>query len=620
MTTSHASNGSRLRRIANFGAFALVTGVALLGALALRYEGRIPDGAWQLGLIALPYLIVARLIAWHRLRLDRVYWAHVGIRDVVRLAAASTVSTAVSYVALVLGDAPAGSPLPALLALECLLTILITSALWTSARWRHEQTHQAATESATRALIVGAGSAGEQLLRQLQHDARLPIEIVGLVDDDADKMGRTLHGVPVLGTVDELRMLAAIHRVSVALVAIPSITPEQLRRLVVRCREAGLELKLLPPLRDLIAADVKATELRDVRLEDLLGRAPIELDLSAVRRDVAGQVVLVTGAAGSIGSELVRQLAASAPRTIVLVDRAESPLYLLQVAMSTAYPGVRFVGVLGSVTNAARLDRVFQHYRPDLVFHAAAYKQLPVLESNVVEGLWNNVIGTLNTARSAARCGSRRFVLISTDKAVRPSSVLGVTKLLAERVVLELPSLRSSATDFRVVRFGNVLGSEGSVVPRFAQQLAAGGPLTVTHPEVRRYFMTIPEAVQLVLQASVLDEAAGRIALLEMGTQVRILELAEQMIHLAGRVPYEDVDIVFTGLRPGEKLEEELVAPGESTTATSISKIQLVERPAPESGDLARRLRQITALAARGDEAALVRALASLAPEYQPEL
>jgi FlaA1/EpsC-like NDP-sugar epimerase len=287
--------------------------------------------------------------------------------------------------------------------------------------------------------------------------------------------------------------------------------------------------------------------------------------------------------------------------------------------MESTHPGVRFVPVLGSVTNAARLEGVFRQHQPDLVFHAAAYKQLPLLETNVVEGFWNNVIGTLNTARCAARYGARRFVLISTDKAVRPSSVLGVTKLLAERVVLELPSLRGATTEFRVVRFGNVLGSEGSVVPRFSRQLAEGGPITVTHPEVRRYFMTIPEAVHLVLQASSLPEAAGRIALLDMGTQVRILDLAEQMIHLSGRVPYEDIDIVFTGLRPGEKLEEELVGPGESTTATSLPEIQLVERSADASTDLARRLRQVTALAARCDEPSLIRALASLAPEYEPE-
>jgi FlaA1/EpsC-like NDP-sugar epimerase len=272
------------------------------------------------------------------------------------------------------------------------------------------------------------------------------------------------------------------------------------------------------------------------------------------------------------------------------------------------------------VTNAGRLEQVLQRYRPEYVYHAAAYKQLPMLEANVVEGLWNNVIGTLRMARCAARLGARRFVLISTDKAVNPSSVLGVTKLLAERLVLELPSLRAAATDFRVVRFGNVLGSEGSVVPRFAQQLAAGGPLTVTHPEMRRYFMTIPEAVQLVLRASALPEVAGQIALLEMGMQVRILELAEQMIRLAGRVPHEEIGITFTGLRPGEKLEEELVAPGETATASSEEKIRIVSRVRNANGDLARQLRHLTTLAARGDETTLLRALAELTPDRHPAL
>ncbi len=602
------------------GAYLAAASGAWFAASLLLTHSAWGAGASQSALTVLPYLLVLRALSWHKIGLAGVMLAHVGLRDLVRLAASTAAASLVLLPLLAFLDVPLGAPLPAVLILEYLLTTAGIAACWTSVRWRHERRHPRSRTDAARALIIGAGDAGEQLLRQLLHDGRHDIVVVGLVDDDPDKRSRSLHGVPVVGTVDELRALAAIHQATLALVAIPSITPEQIRRLVVRCREADLQMRLLPPLRHLIDRAFHVEDLREVRIEDLLGRAPVHLDLSDIGRDLAGGVVAVTGAAGSIGSELVRQIATFHPRVMILLDRAESPLHATHLAMEAAHPEVRFVPVLASVTNSARLEQVFRRYRPEFVYHAAAYKQLPMLETNVVEGLWNNVIGTLRTARCAARHGARRFVLISTDKAVNPSSVLGVTKLLAERLVLELPSLRAAATDFRVVRFGNVLGSEGSVVPLFAQQLAAGGPLTVTHPEMRRYFMTIPEAVQLVLRASALPEAAGQIALLEMGTQVRILDLAEQMIRLAGRVPYDEVAIEFTGLRPGEKLEEELIAPGETAIASSEEKIRLVSRVRRANGDLARQLRNLTVLAARGDETALLRALAALTPDRHPEL
>lgn len=568
----------------------------------------------------LPYLLLLRALCWHEARVARVYFAHVGLRDLIRLAASSAAATVLLLPLLAIRGESIGGLLPAALVLEYLLTTGGIAAVWAGVRWRHERRHSRSQDGATRALIIGAGDAGEQLLRQLLHDGRHALVVAGFVDDDAAKRDRCIHGVPVVGTIDDLRAVAAIHRATLALVAIPSITPEQIRRLVKRCREASLQMRLLPPLRHLIDRKFQVEDLREVRLEDLLGRAPVQLDLSAIARDLAGGAVAVTGAAGSIGSELVRQIAAFHPRVLILIDRAESPLHALHLAMAAAHPEVLFVPVLASVTNGARMEQVFRRYRPGFVYHAAAYKQLPMLETNVVEGLWNNAIGTLRTARCAARHGASRFVLVSTDKAVNPSSVLGLTKLLAERLILELPSLRAAATDFRVVRFGNVLGSEGSVVPLFAQQLAAGGPLTVTHPETRRYFMTIPEAVQLVLRASALPEAAGEVAVLEMGTQMRILDLAEQMIRLAGRVPYEDVAIEFTGLRPGEKVEEELVAPGEVATASSEAKIRIVTRARQADGDLARQLRHLTSLATRGDETALLRALAALTPDRHPEL
>ena len=632
---------SRLRPSRRFviiaGHLALVS-FAYFTAYALRFDLQIPPEQLRRYAATLPYLLVLRLALFHRFGLFRGYWHLVGLRDLKQLATAVTLGSA-SFVALLvflgrLGGLPLSVP-----ALDWLVTIMLAGGIrfvvrWmreepfrkpsrgqrTLLRWMKEEPFRRRPIRGKPAIIVGAGRAGERLLRQLLHDPRHPLHIVGLVDDDANKLGRALHGVPVLGGSDELRRFVAIHHAQQIVIAIPSASPEQIRRLVARAAETGVAVKILPPQLDLLADDTpQINQVRDVQVEDLLGREPVQLDLKDVAPELAGKVILVTGAGGSIGSELVRQIARFNPRRLLLLDRAESPLYLIHHEVSEAHPAIDVVPVLASVTNAGRLDRMFETYRPDSVFHAAAYKHVPMLEWNMIEGVWNNVVGTLRLAQSAARVGTKTFVLISTDKAVNPTSILGATKRVAEQIVRELPSLRASDTDFRVVRFGNVLGSDGSVVPLFKRQIAAGGPLTVTHPEMKRFLMTIPEAAQLVLEAAALPEAAGRIAVLEMGTQVRILELAEQMIRLSGLVPYHDVQIVFTGLRPGEKLEEELIAPGETLAQTTIDKIRVVTGNGGGGATLARQIRSLIAVTGQGDERTVVRALTAIVTEYQPE-
>jgi FlaA1/EpsC-like NDP-sugar epimerase len=398
-------------------------------------------------------------------------------------------------------------------------------------------------------------------------------------------------------------------------IAIRSATADQMRRIVERCTATGTEFRIIPSLQDLLDGRAGIGQLREVEIEDLLGREPVHLDLEQVRSDLEGKTVLITGAGGSIGSELARQIARFRPARLVLLERAESPLYFVHLEVSQSSPDVEVVPVIANITNAERLDEVFGTYRPEYVFHAAAYKHVPLMEESVFEAVWNNVVGTLRVAQRAVQHRVQKFVLISTDKAVNPTSMMGVTKRIAERIVLELPALRVR-TDFRVVRFGNVLGSDGSVVPLFKRQLAAGGPITVTHPDVQRYFMTIPEAVELVLTAAALPAAAGRISILEMGSPVRIVDLAEQLIRLSGLEPYKDVQIVFTGLRPGEKLNEELVGGGEETIPTSAEKIRLVERNGGSAANVAVALQHLIDALTAGRTADLMRAVAALAPEY----
>src|SRR4029453_11448115 len=454
---------------------------------------------------------------------------------------------------------------------------------------------------------------GIPLLDEIESRPHLHTAVAGFVDDDIAKVGVRVSGTPVLGRIDHIPELVAVHEVNEVLVAIPSASGALLRRIVRLCEEAHVRHRVLPSLGELVGGRVMFPQRREVKGPDLLAREPVRLDLARVRAFIAGRTVLVTGAAGSIGSELCRQVAAHVPERIVLYDRHENGLFALEKELQARHPDVGLEPVLGDVLLEDQLDAVFSRFRPTVVFHAAAYKHVSMAERNPLEAVRNNVLGTRNVALAASKHGTREFVLVSTDKAVRPTSVMGVTKRVAELVV---QGLQNGACRFTAVRFGNVLGSNGSVVPLFREQIARGGPVTVTHPEVTRYFMTIPEAVQLILQAAGTGHG-GEVFVLEMGQAVRIADLARQMIRLSGFEPDEDVEIVFTGLSPGEKLHEELVSDGEEVVPPHHDRIRVLrlpDRPSRPDGWLP----TLEACVETGGIADAVALLRRLVPSYRP--
>jgi FlaA1/EpsC-like NDP-sugar epimerase len=473
-----------------------------------------------------------------------------------------------------------------------------------------------ALPEATRVLIVGAGDAGESILREIHFNPRSHFEVVGLLDDDPAKLHKQIHGVLVLGSTRELGELFESYDVDQVFIAVPNAPAELIRRIVEQCRRHNVTFRKLPGVRDLIDGKVTVSQLREVQLEDLLGRDAVKLDLPAIGRFIANRTVLVTGAAGSIGSELCRQLLAFGPARLVCFDHNENGLYQLMQEFSSRQDRHHIEPVVGSIVEPGRVEWLFDSCKPQVVFHAAAHKHVPMMERNRDEAVRNNVLGTRLLAEAAHRHGVDKFVMISTDKAVNPTSTMGVCKRVAELLVRELDA--RSDTQFMTVRFGNVLGSAGSVVPLFKGQIAAGGPITITHPEIERYFMTIFEAVQLVIQAAALGQG-GEIFVLDMGTPMKILDLARNLITLSGLQEGVDIDVEIVGLRPGEKMSEELWVRGERLLPTQHNKISVAVPDETTDGKaLNGRLETLLASLDAGREEDLVRQLRELVPTYTP--
>ncbi|MEX2283724.1 MAG: nucleoside-diphosphate sugar epimerase/dehydratase [Gemmatimonadota bacterium] len=603
----------KFRRIVALTAYGFISAVSYVLAYFLRFELSFPPEAVDYLSGSIAALVLTRLVVDNLFALSTSRWRFAGTHDVLRLGMAAVFGSAVFY--LMANVFQWVGPVPhSVILIECVLTILFTAGLWIAYRTAFEQLRhlRAHNGSARRVLLIGAGEAGSLLAREM---VRQPTGFrpVGFVDDDRSKWGTMLHGVTVLGGTDSVAAIAKATRADEIIIAMPSAEPADLWRVVDQCEATKLRFKVLPGISDVLRGDVRLTQLRDLSIEDLLGREPINLQLPELTHDLNERSVLITGAAGSIGSELARQVALHNPALLLLFDQSETGLFYLDNELREKHPELHVIAIIGDITDPIAVERAFRTYRPARVYHAAAYKHVGMMQVNIREALRNNALGTWRLGDAAGRYGVDKFVLVSTDKAVRPTSIMGATKRLAEVIILDLQR-RYSRTAFAAVRFGNVLGSSGSVIPIFKEQIEAGKPLTVTHPDATRYFMTIPEAVQLILHSSLLPEVNGRIAMLEMGDPVRIVDLARNLLRLSG-AHRNGNQIMFTGLRGGEKLHEELVAPDETTTPTSVSKVRLIAPSDFVIGTLGEVLLEWESLFAANLDQDVVAALLGLFPD-----
>ena len=586
--------------------------ISYYGSFLLRFDFH-PEAAYQGPFVrTLPLVVAVELLFLYAFGLLRGWWRYAGMSDAQDICEALFSSAVFLYVFIELVLKVDGYP-RSMLAINLALTVLFVGGTRFVVRAYTEGAQRGADEINT--LIVGAGRAGSTIAHELKRNSQLNLKPVGFVDDDPSKHGIRIHGLTVLGSSDCMPEILRRMSIRCVLIAIPSASGSQIEQIIAKCRQCKVDFKILPPFsRHINGGRSSIANLRNARLEDLLGRQPVQIDLASIRKQLEGRVLLITGAGGSIGSELSRQVCDFAPREVILVDRSENALFQLGLDLSTNRPQQHYVPVIADIQDVSAMREIFALHRPDIVFHAAAYKHVPLMEQSCFQAVTNNIFGTYNVALVARQFGCKTFVMISSDKAVNPTNVMGVTKRIAELIIL---GLQHEHTRYVAVRFGNVLGSNGSVVPIFEQQIAAGGPVTVTHPEARRFFMTIPEAVQLVLQASTMGVASD-IFVLEMGQQIRIADMARNLIRLSGLEPDQDIPIIYTGLRPGEKLFEELMLDGEGIKPTSHPKIRVLDGGPVSFEQVQLWLDELSALVEGKNVYGLVQTFQRIVPEYKP--
>ena len=612
------------------GADLLFFAASLILAYGLRFSLAIPEQEWARVIFLLPFLLPTKAVVFFAMGVYRGMWRYTSIPDAIRLAKASILATLTLMTALTIAQQFKGYPRSVFVA-DSIFTLFFCGGFRIAIRMLSTNKNswikfwdRAEEESLpvrhVRLLIIGAGDAAATIIREIHGDSRSHYDVVACVDDDAHKYGQTLLDVPVRGPIHKLLFFVNRFQADEILIAMPSVVGGEMKRIVEICKASGLPFKTLPSLGLLVDGKVTVNDVREVEYEDILGRPPVQLDYAGIGHCLTGKTVAVTGAGGSIGSELCRQILRFKPASLVLIEANEFNLYQIEKELLTEQRFDAVRTVMGRVQDRALMANVFDKYRPQAVFHAAACKHVPMVELNPWEGVVNNVVGSLTMMDVAEEYGVERFVQVSTDKAVRPTNVMGASKRVAE---IALQSRLPGKTRFMAVRFGNVLGSSGSVIPLFRKQIQAGGPVTVTHPEITRYFMMIPEACQLILQAGAMGEG-GEIFILEMGTPVKIADMARDMIRLSGKIPDQDIQVVYTGLRPGEKLYEELITQGEGIVATSHEKIMVLKRDGKgsDSAALDRHVREqaarLAAAAETFDPGRIKAVLKEIVPEYAP--
>jgi FlaA1/EpsC-like NDP-sugar epimerase len=596
---------------------AVLSAAYWLGYL-FRFELAIPPVWRQIALIGWAYVIGVEYGVLTAFGVPRFSWRYIGILETARVAAACAIATALLIGArLAFGTMFEPLIIPfGVLGTNCFLAFVALVGIRATRRVlgeAAERKKRALESDATRVLLIGAGQAGVLVARELAARPDLGLHAVGFLDDDRLKAGMSIGGLTVLGSTRELAEIAKKKRIARVLITIANAPGAEIRRITLACREAGLETKIIPGLYEIVGDRVNLSRIREVAIEDLLGREPVRLDETQVSESIRGEVVMVTGAGGSIGSELCRQVCRFGPKRLVLVERFENALFDIHRELLAAFPSVAIDPQIADVTDARRMGHVFAKARPAVVFHAAAHKHVPMMEANPGEAVKNNVCGTRLVADLADKHGVPRFVLVSTDKAVNPTSVMGTTKRIAEIYIQALA--QKSKTRFVTVRFGNVLGSNGSVIPIFKEQIARGGPVRVTHPDMQRYFMTIPEASQLVIQAGAMGQG-GEIFILDMGEPVKIVDLARDLITLSGLRPDEDIAIEFSGVRPGEKLFEQLATDAEHAEKTTHPKIFIGRIRASAWAETCKSIDELLGLADSGDDDRIRAALGAMVPEY----
>ena len=590
-------------------------------ALLLRYDlnpASVPAECWQDYFTFLPVMLVTVIAVMWTFHLYHSIWSFASVSELTRLMGAwALIVVLLPIFSMILGiQMP-----PSFWIAGTVFSFALTTGVRFSYRLMRRAYNREAVANVKRVMIVGAGESGRALLREIKLNPSLGMNPVCMIDDNPAKHGRYLEGVPIVGDRDCIAQACDDFYIEQIIYAIPSCDAATRKEILEQCTATGLDVMAVPGMYQLMGGEISISKLREVRLEDLLGREPIVVDAEEVRGSIEGRVVLVTGGGGSIGSELCRQIASDNPRQLIIFDIYENNAYAIQQELRKKYPSLNLVTLIGSVRNTNRIRSVFETYHPDLVFHAAAHKHVPLMEDSPCEAVKNNVMGTLKCAQAALDYGCERFLLISTDKAVNPTNVMGASKRLCEMVVQMMDrkaDAMGSHTDYVAVRFGNVLGSNGSVVPLFEKQIAEGGPVTVTDPDITRYFMTIPEAVSLVLQ-SACYAAGGEIFVLDMGEPVKIADMARKLIRLAGYEPGVDIPIIFTGLRPGEKLYEERLMDEEGLRRTANKLISIAEPIEMDDAAFEVQLKRLEE-ASSAESPEIRKFVAEAVPTYHPEL